>query len=169
METARRMVWIALNVAIVLCAVVACLMFGVPSSLAGAFSHPLTLPLAAAAFAAAIAAQRIPSSLRARQRLAEAPDLRALERNPTTGAPDESRTRALAALSQHERRLLAAAQASFVPFIVQLALQESIALFGLVLSILSASAAPVIPFATGALLLNLRVSPKLDLSRSVVP
>lgn len=165
-RTVRTVVWIALNVAIPLYVAVAWLQFGAPSTTVGAFSHPMALPLVTIAVAAAIAGRVLPSALFPPQRLRDLmsrdADLPELARNPQTRAVDDQRLAALEALPPHEQRLIAVAQASLTPFIVQLALQESVALWGLVLAILSKSAAAVIPFAAVALLLNLMVSPKLD-------
>jgi hypothetical protein len=166
MQIARTVVWIALNGAILLYVVIACLRFGAPSTTAGAFSHPMALPLVAVAVAAVIAGRVLPTVIfppqRRRDLLARDPDVRSLARNPRTGALDEERLARLEALPPHEQRLIAAAGASFTPFIIQLALQESVALCGLVLALLSESAAPIIPFAAVALVLNFMVSPKLD-------
>ena len=166
LQTTRTLIWISLNVAIVLYVVVACIQFGVPSTTAGAFSHPMAWPLVAIAVAATIAGRMFPTMFYPPQRLRDLltrdADLRAIARNPQTGALDEERLAKLEALSQQEQRLIAVAQASFTPFIVQLAIQEAVALCGLVLAFLSQSAAPVIPFAAAALLLNLMVPPKLD-------
>src|ERR1043166_9475963 len=67
-QTTRRAIWIALNAAILLYVVVVCVMFGVPSTTAGAFSHPLALPVTVVAVATAVAGQALPTVLFPRQR-----------------------------------------------------------------------------------------------------
>ncbi|HVA40049.1 MAG TPA: hypothetical protein VNF49_05255, partial [Candidatus Binataceae bacterium] len=54
--------------------------------------------------------------------------------------------------------------AFLVPFIVRLAFNESIVLYGLVLAQFSRSFLTILPFALVALALDLTVSPKLDSS-----
>jgi hypothetical protein len=164
-QTTRTIIWVALNVAILAYVGVACSLFGVPSSTADAFGHPLAMPLIALAVANAVAGRVLPPMMLPRQRLHDLlnrdTEPRDLARDPRTGTVDNERLRKLQTLPQREQRLIAIAQASFSPFIVQLALQESVALYGLILAFLSKTAAPLIPFATAALILNLTVSPQL--------
>ena len=159
----------ALNAAILLYVWVTYFKFR--SSLSTPFpsSHPLTLTLALAlaamAVAAAVAARWIPGLLVPEQRMREFvqdADPTTLARNAQTGAVDTERLARIKTLLPHQQRMLAVAQASFTPFILRLALNESIALLGFVLSLRLQQFWPVVPFAVAALALNLFVSPRLD-------
>jgi hypothetical protein len=59
-------------------------------------------------------------------------------------------------------RVASVAYASFVPFVVQLALCDSVALFRFVLGFLSRSPLPIVPFGLGAVALLLSVPPNVD-------
>src|SRR5262249_51550216 len=136
-QRTRTIIWLALNAAIVLYVGLACFMFGVPSTVRDAFSHSMALPFVVLAVAAAVGARVVPSMMLPQQRvdalLSREADPRELARDPRTGSLDSERLATIQTLPQYEQRLLAVAQASLVPFIVRLALQESIALYGLVL------------------------------------
>lgn len=93
----------------------------------------------------------------------EAPvDLESLARDPRTGAADPERLRRLERLSETERKLLTVPAFVFLPTILPLALNESVALFGLVLVFLTRSFDVILPFAIAATVLNLLSRPALD-------
>jgi hypothetical protein len=166
LETQRTVVWLALLAAIPLYVFVTYVQFGPMTWKSGVFSHPFAIPLAVLAVIAAVAARVLPPMLLPKDRVLELltrdPHPPDVARDPRTGAVDSDRLSRIRALPPEEQRLLAVAQASFGPFIVRLALHESIALYGLVLAFLSKESLPIVPFAAAALLLNLTVSPRLD-------
>jgi len=166
LQRIRNILWMAFSAAIVLYGGIVYFMFGVRSSFQEAFAHPLALPLALVAIGAAVAARWLPgrifSEQQAREVLAKDPDPAELARDSSTGNVDENRLAKIRALSDGERRLLTLAQYSVTPFIIQLALQEAIAVFGLVLGFEAQSVLAFIPFGLVALAMNLTVSPKLE-------
>lgn len=110
----------------------------------------------------ALASGLLLSERRIRELLEKEPAPETLARNPLTGVVDADRLNRIRMLSVREQRLLPVISASFVPFVVQLALCEAIGLFGFVLGVLSQSVVIVLPFAAVALALLLTVSPKFD-------
>jgi len=154
-ETVRWILWAALTAVIVIYAAILFVVFGNPASLGEGLSSPLAIPLALVAIVSAVLSRFLPGLLLTdealRQRLASDPDPKKL--------PTDARTEQL---SGREQRILGALDAFLGPFIARLALGEAVALYGLVLGFLSRSAAPMLPFAAAALVLNLTTSPKLD-------
>lgn len=65
-------------------------------------------------------------------------------------------------LSAYERKIIALMRSLFVPLVISCALNESIAIFGFVLSILQGEPAVIVPYAAGAILLNIMVFPRND-------
>ena len=166
MRKAMRIVWFSFNAAIPAYIAMAYVQFGLPSDgLEPLRSNPLTVPLAVLSVAVAIGSLWVADLLltlnRPAQRFAEKPDPENLARDPRTGYLDPKRLARIKTLSEYEQRMLSLVSLIFIPFLVRLAFAESIALYGLVLSFLSRSPVPVIPFAIVALALNLRVSPDL--------
>jgi hypothetical protein len=125
----------------------------------------MTLALALIACAIAALASRIPAVLlsddKLRALLTPEPSPEELAKNPQTGKVHPERQREIEALPVHEQRLLRLPAAAFVPFIARLVLNESIGIFGLVLSFLSHRFEPVLPFALAAIVLNLLARPNL--------
>ncbi len=99
---------------------------------------------------------------RVRQAMQPDPDPAALARHPKLGIVDEDRLRKIQALSALERKLLQLPGLYFTPFILRLVLNESIAIYGFVLSFLAHSFAPMLPFAAAAIVLNLTCFPRID-------
>jgi hypothetical protein len=130
--------------------------------------HPLTVPILAIAVVNVAAFRFVPGLLMSerkfRQFVTQAFDPETLARNPRTGQVDQTRLQWLRALSASEQRQLLAANASFVPFIVQLAVAEAVVLYGLVLATISHSWPTVVPFAIVTIALLLTVSPNVDSS-----
>ncbi|HEY6301182.1 MAG TPA: hypothetical protein VIW95_16200 [Candidatus Binatus sp.] len=129
-------------------------------------SNPLTIPLAVLSLVAAALAPYAPrlllSDSRLRELLDRQPDPETLARDRRTGKVDKDRLARIKTLSPDEQRLLALVPAFFAGFIVRLAFNESIALYGLVLAFISRSFVALLPFAVVSLALNLMVSPALD-------
>ena len=125
----------------------------------------MTLALALVACVVAALAYRIPAVLlsdgKLRTLMTPEPSPEELAKNPQTGRADPERQREIEALPAHEQRLLRLPAAAFVPFIVRLVLNESIGIFGLVLSFLSQRFEPVLPFVLAAIVLNLLARPNL--------
>jgi len=94
-------------------------------------------------------------------------------RDPRTGRPDARRARLLAQVSARERSLLQLGRVAPTPVLIRLVLNEAVALFGFVLSVLSRDFAPAVPFAAVALALNLaawpRFEPLLERARTLLP
>lgn len=164
-ETVRRVIWIAFLGTIVAYVGVAYAFFGKSGSGAeGLRSNPLTIPFAILSVAAAVLARIMPRLIATDSRLREVINRppEALATDPRTGAVSEYRLAKIKLLSVDEQRLIALVSGSFVPFIVRLAFNESIALFGLILAFNSKSFVAVLPFAVVGFLLNLMVPSLLD-------
>jgi hypothetical protein len=167
MAKVMRIIWFAFNGAILLYVVEAYQQFGWPSDgLEPIRSNPMTIPLVALSVVTAVASLWIGDLLiamgRPQERFAQPPDPEVLAIDPRIGRPDPSRLARIKSLSEHEQRIFSLVSLIFVPFLVRLAFGESIALYGLVLSFLSRSLFPIVPFAIVSLALNLSVSPDLD-------
>jgi hypothetical protein len=170
MERFQRILQLGFIAAIALYILMAYVLFGWPASNLSNWDpllkNPVTVPLAVISFLTAVASLWVPGLLLPDRQLRELsgrkPDPEALARNPRTGRVDADRLAKLKVLQPMEQRLLSLPGLSFTPFLVRLALNESIALYGFVLSILSKTLLPVIPFAVVAIGLQLTVSPKLD-------
>ena len=165
LEIIRRVIWIAFLGTIVAYVGVAYAFFGNTGSGAEALrSNPLTIPFAILSVAAAVLAPIMPRLIATDSRLRQVIDRppEALATDPKTGAVSEYRLAKIKLLSVDEQRLIALVSGSFVPFIVRLAFNESIALFGLVLAFTSKSFVAVLPFAVLGFVLNLMVPSLLD-------
>ena len=75
---------------------------------------------------------------------------------------DEERLGKIQSLSPAERKLLRVPGLFFTPFIIRLVLNESIAIYGLVLVFLSHTFTPILPFAAAAIVLNFTCLPRID-------
>ena len=75
------------------------------------------------------------------------------------------RSALFAEMDEADRRLVAVPVFLFVPFMVRLAINESIGVLGLVTTILSGDAQWSVPFAVVAILLNLRIFPRVEQMR----
>ena len=168
LELIRQIIWLALTGYVVFLVGILYVMFHPSAPPYAAFTHPFTIPLAVLSVAAIGVSHWIPNWLlpdaRLRELLSHDPDLNTLARNPRGGEVNAERLDQIKRLPKQEQRLLGVAQAFFTPFIVRLALHESVALYGFVLGYLSHSVLPIVPFAAAAMALNLTISPKLDSS-----
>ena len=75
--------------------------------------------------------------------------------------PAPERARLAEALGPEERRLLAVAELHFTPFVLQLALNEAIVIYGLVLALLERDFEAILPFAAAGVVLNVLARPRL--------
>jgi hypothetical protein len=165
-ETVMRILRLAFLAMVLIYVCIAYLTFGRDAPGVMPQSNPLTIPLAVLSLVAATLAPYAPrlllSDSRLRELLDRQPDPETLARDRRTGKVDKDRLARIKTLSPDEQRLLALVPAFFAGFIVRLAFNESIALYGLVLVFISRSFVPVLPFAVVSLALNLMVSPALD-------
>jgi hypothetical protein len=147
METVHRIIWIAYVAAIPAYVCVAYMFFGATADVTPALSNPLTIPLVILSLLNVVLAPYIPRFLLSDSRLRQM-----LDRQPDTET----------ILSPDEQRLRAIVPAFFVGFILRLAFNEAIALYGLVLAFISKSFVAVLPFAIVSFALNWMVPLPLD-------
>jgi F0F1-type ATP synthase membrane subunit c/vacuolar-type H+-ATPase subunit K len=169
LETIRRVIWIAFLATILAYVGVAYAFFGKTGSGVEALrSNPLTIPLVIFSLVtvvlAPIVSRLIASDSRLRQLINQPPE--ALARDPRTGAVFENRLAKLKMLPADERRMFALVNSGFVGFVVRLAFNESIALYGLVLAFTAKSFVAILPFAIVSFALNLMVPSLLDSAMS---
>ena len=169
LENVRRTIWVAYIVATVAFVALAYAFFAQTGSDVDALrSNPLTIPLVILSLATAALAPIVPrrkmSDARLRQLISQPPETFA--RDPRTGTVYEDRVAKIKTLSADEQSLFALVRISFSPFVVQLAFNESIALYGLVLAFTTRSFVAVLPFAVVSFALNLMVPSLLDSAMS---
>jgi hypothetical protein len=163
--TVHRIIWLAFLGAVLAYVGVAYDLFDKNAS-GGAplLSNPLTIPFVIISLLCAVLAPYVPRSLlpdsRLRQLIDQPPEV--IARDPRTGIVDEERLAKIRTLSSDERRLLVLVRTLFVGFIVRLAFNESISLYGMVLAFISRSFVAVLPFAIVSFVLNLMVPSPLD-------
>jgi hypothetical protein len=160
LETVRQVIWIAFLATILAYVGVAYAFFGkTGSGVEGLRSSPLTIPFLILSLVTAVLAPIMPrliaSDSRLRQLINQPPE--ALARDPRTCALFENRLAKLKTLSPDEQRMFALVNSGFVGFIVRLAFNESIALYGLALAFTAKSFIAVLPFAIIGFVLNLMV------------
>jgi hypothetical protein len=102
------------------------------------------------------------SENRVRKQLEQPIDAQQLSTDKQTGQLNEAKLRKIESLGEFEQKLLLLLNWYFVPNIICWGLNESIAVFGLVLVLLEGNPSSVIPFAGAALLLNFSMFPKFD-------
>ena len=121
-------------------------------------SEPLIMVFGALAFALAVVPSRLVCEVLDRYHA----DSAARARDGEARGSNRQQPERLEALGSDGQRTPAVANTSFLVFIVRLALNESIALCGVVLSFNLQQFWPVVPFAAAALVLNLLVSPRSE-------
>ncbi len=99
---------------------------------------------------------------RIREAMRKEPDPEVLSRHSAPGTSSDERLRQIQSLSSTDRKLLQLPGLFFTPFILRLVINESIAIYGLVLALMSHSFEPMIPFAVAAIALNLTCMPRLE-------
>jgi hypothetical protein len=137
----------------------------------------LQLALAGVAVLTGLGSLVVPRILLSDDRLREAmrkePDPEVLAQHSRPGAVSDERLRQIQSLSSADRKLLQLPGLYFTPFILRLVINESIAIYGLVLALISHSFEPMIPFAVAAIALNLtcmpRIEPMLDRAARLAP
>lgn len=165
LETIRRVIWIAFLGTIVAYVAVAYAFFGKTGAGVDAISlNPLTIFCVTLSLAMAVLAPIIPRMMASDSRLRQVIDRppEALATDPKSGTVSEQRLAKIKMLSVEERRLVALVSSGFVPFVVRLAFNESIALYGLVLAFNSKSFVVLLPFAVVSFVLNLMVPSLTD-------
>lgn len=124
----------------------------------------IKLALTAAAIAVGGASVLLPrvllSESRVRAIMSAAPDLQRLATHPN-GVVDQARLHALQAEDPSTLKLLTLAQRWMPTLILGMALAEAVAVFGLVLTILSHDAMQIVPFAAAAAVLMASHFPRL--------
>lgn len=98
------------------------------------------------------------STERMERRLAGAPDLERAAIHPQTRKLDHELLESFKTMTLPEQKIIGLMTWYQVPYIIMLALSESIALFGLVLAILSRTPSEMLPFAAVSLLLIIRTA-----------
>src|SRR6266436_7279175 len=149
LEKICRIIWLAFLAAVVMyvgCAYA--LRSQIPGGVGPALSHTLTIYLVILSLVAAVLAPYLPRLLLSDSRLREIIDQppETTARDSRTDIVDEDRLTRIRTLSPDEQQLFALVPAYFVPFVVRLAFNESIALYGLVLALVSKSFAVILPF-----------------------
>ena len=89
-------------------------------------------------------------------------DPKQLSTDRQTGQLNEEKLNKIESLNEFEQKLLSLLNWYFVPNLVCWGLNESIAIYGLVLAIFEGSPNTLLPFAGAALLLNFTMFPKFD-------
>jgi len=89
-------------------------------------------------------------------------DMMRLAKQPPTGRLDEAFVAGLDALSKHEQRFVRLFADLQTPLVINLVLNEAIALIGLVLAVLQRNPRLLLPFATAGIVLNIWVWPTAD-------
>ncbi len=166
-EKVRRVIWLAFIATVPLYIFSEYAQLGWPATGASSLrSNPMVVSLVLISLLCALAAPWMPGFLlpdaRLREFLGKRPDLEELARGGQVQAVNQERLARIRTLAPDEQRLLALVPRFFTGFIVRLAFNESIALYGLVLASLSRNFVAMIPFAALSLVLNLAVSPKMD-------
>ena len=149
-EMVHRIIWMAFIAAVPMYVCVIYMLLGRGVGGGGAFAaNPLTIPLVILSVLSAGLAPYMPRILLPDSRLRELFN-RPADQKATSG------------ISADEQRLLAMLPNLFVGFLVRLAFNESIALYGFVLAILSKSFIEILPFAIVSFALNWMVPLPLD-------
>jgi hypothetical protein len=95
-------------------------------------------------------------------RLNEAVDAQALATNRETGEIDQERLKKINSLTPLEMKAMGLSGMYFTTLLLSLAMNETVALLGLMLAILEQRPEPVIPFAAAALALNIIIFPRFN-------
>jgi ATP synthase subunit C len=167
LEASRRIIWLGFLFTVLVYVCIAWTFSAQTGSDTGSSpSKTFTILLVILSLLAAVLAPIVPRLMvpdsRLRQLINQPPE--GLARNPRTHTLDEDRLARIKTLTVDEQRLLALVSAMFVGFIVRLAFNESIALYGLVIAFFSRSFVAILPFAIVSLALNFMVPTLLDLA-----
>jgi F0F1-type ATP synthase membrane subunit c/vacuolar-type H+-ATPase subunit K len=152
-EIVHRIIWMAFVGAVLMYVFVVYMLLGRAASGGGSVqSNPLTIPFVILSVLGAVLGPFMPRVMLPDSRL------RQLLNRP-------SDQQATAGISADEQRLLALLPNFYTGFIVRLAFNESIALYGFMLALFSKSAIVILPFAIVSVALNLMVPLPLDSMR----
>ena len=161
----NRIVWASITISIGAYVVVAWTSAQQPGT-SSAVSETLQLSMFLAAiaigFLSLLIPRYLPSDKHIRSFFLEDVAPEDLARNPQLDVVDPDRLRMIQALDPIERKLVRLPSLYFTPFILRLVLNEAIVIFGLVLSFISHTFPPILPFAVAALTLNIIAFPKID-------
>lgn len=95
-------------------------------------------------------------------KLKEEVDPQGLATDRETGQIDQERLQTIKKLTPLEMKVIGLSGMYFTALIMSLAMNEAVALFGMLLAILEQRVEPVIPFAAAALALNLLIFPRFN-------
>ena len=95
-------------------------------------------------------------------KLKEEADPQALATNRETGEIDQERLKSIKSLTPLEMKAVGLSGMYFTTMLISLAMNEAVALFGLLLAVLERRPEPVIPFAAAGLALNLIIFPRFS-------
>lgn len=95
-------------------------------------------------------------------KLKEEVDPQALATNRETGEIDQERLKTIKSLTPLEMKVAGLSGMYFTTLLIGLAMNESVALFGMILAVLERRPEPIIPFAVAALALNLIIFPRFN-------
>jgi hypothetical protein len=93
-------------------------------------------------------------------KLKEEVDPQALATNSETGEIDQERLKIIKSLTPLEMKAAGLSGMYFTTMLISLAMNEAVALFGMLLAVLERRPEPVIPFAVAGLALNLLIFPR---------
>lgn len=162
---APKMLWFVLTASILIYGVLAHLL-AQQSDGTTAVDPAIRLAISMTAIAAGTASLLVPRFLlsdeRVRRTLQPPVNSEEFASIPGSDAIDENRLNQVRQLSDSEQKMLRLPALLFTPFILRLVLNESIAISGLVLSLLSHSLTPFLPFAVIAIVLNVIGRPQID-------
>ena len=167
LEPSRRLwlvLWFAMTFSMVIYVLVAFLVSRQhsPADLSSGLLTAFGGIAAVATLASLLIPRFLPSDDRLRSELNSDFDPESLARNPQTGSVNQDRLQKIALVAPYEQKFMVLPFLYFTPFILRLVINEAVAIFGLVLSILSHSLAPMLPFIAVAIILNLAAFPRLD-------
>jgi len=101
------------------------------------------------------------SQTRLKKMLSKEVSVERLALNPQTGQLDQTRAEKIKRMSGNELKAIGLTGQMFTPFIFILALNESVAIYGLILSFLSFRGEVMLPFAAAAIMLNVMMFGKV--------
>jgi hypothetical protein len=164
-RVANWSIWVVISVSIGLYGVVAWVKAEPPGILLAEL-EPLPSALAVTALLTAGVSLLVPRFLLSDKKLHAClqpePNARELATNAETGVVDLDSLAKIQALDPSEQKLARIPGLYFTPFILRIVLNDAIAIYGLVLSFMTQTFAPIVPYLAVALLLNLTAMPRLD-------
>jgi hypothetical protein len=168
-ETIQRKLWLAFLATVPMYVCLAYVQVGRPTSgVTPLQATPLAVVVVTMSLLAAVLGPYVPrlmfSESRLRKLLSRGVDPETLARDPKTGTVNEERLARIKSISPDEQRLLALVPTFFGAFIVRLAFNESIVLYGLLMAFFSGALIAILPFAIVSFALNLIVPSPLNMA-----